>query len=85
MDAQTSPPRATSSDAPGWPLLLALVAALLVLVVAGIPGRPRSAGDGSDALRQGWAEDRAREAGWVRGADGTLAPDDAVTEPSAPR
>lgn len=76
--------RATRRSA-RWPVLLALLAAAAVLALAGVPGRERSAGDGSDALRRGWAEARAREAGWVRGADGALAPPGAGEEPSAPR
>jgi hypothetical protein len=84
-----SEPDSASARAPRrtarWPLLLALLAAAGVLALAGVPGRERTAGDGSGALRHGWAEERAREAGWLRGADGTLAPADAVEAPSAPR
>ena len=84
MDAQPSPPRAAQPAVPGWPAILVLIALLLVLALAGIPGSERSAGDGSGALRHGWAAQRAREAGWT--ADEVAAPEldvppDAPTTP----
>ncbi len=81
MDAQPSPPRAVSPDLPGWPAILVLIALLLVLVMAGIPGAERAAGDGSAALRHGWAEQRAFEAGWTTDAQGRLLPS-AASDPA---
>ena len=58
--AHNSSARATAPSRRGevaW--LLLLVAGVLLVALAGVPGLPeRHAGDGSDALRLGWAEQR---------------------------
>jgi hypothetical protein len=41
--------------------LLIAIAFVLVMLLAGVPGHERKAGDGSSALRHGWAERHAAE------------------------
>lgn len=82
----TAPP-ATRVHPPSarWPLLFALLSVALVLAVAGVPGVEREAGDGSERLQRGWAEQRAREAGWTQDAQGRFVPPAADAAPAAPR
>ena len=67
-------PSATRRLPAGWPVYVALAALAAVLAVAGIPGRERVAGDGSDRLRHGWAEQQAQAATEVAPADAPAAP-----------
>jgi len=55
------------SDGPALPaevmFLIAIAAVVLLLSLAGVPLTPeREAGDGSDALRKGWLQERQAEA-----------------------
>ena len=76
MTATALPPHSRRLLPAGWPVYVALAALALVLAVAGVPGRERVAGDGSDKLRRGWAEQRVQDAG---------APPARDPAPSAPR
>jgi hypothetical protein len=46
----------------GWALCAVIAALIGLLLLAGIPESRRSAGNGSDKLRHGWAEKRAAAA-----------------------
>lgn len=55
------------TDGPAMPaeftFLLAILGVVLLLALAGVPLVPdREAGDGSDALRKGWLQERQAEA-----------------------
>jgi hypothetical protein len=62
VTAAALPPHSRRLLPAGWPVYVALAALALVLAVAGVPGRDRVAGDGSEKLRHGWAEQRAQAA-----------------------
>jgi hypothetical protein len=46
----------------GWAVVAVVVALIGLLLLAGVPGRERVAGNGSEALRHGWASRRAAAA-----------------------
>ena len=45
-----------------WTLVLIVLALLMLLLMAGVPGEEHRAGDGSDKLRHGWAQRQAEAA-----------------------
>jgi len=67
--------------ATGWALALIVLAMVLVVLVAGVPGEDRTAGDGSDKLRHGWAQKRAEAA--ARAEAERAAEQPAPVEPAA--
>ena len=85
VNAPAASPSAVRPRPGRWSLLLPLLAVAAVLSVAGVPGRERTAGDGSGKLRRGWAADQARAAGWTATGDGTFVPPPAPDVPAAPR
>ena len=57
--ASESTPR---SNPAGWPLVAIVIALIGLLLLAGIPQSQRIAGNGSEKLRHGWAQQRAAAA-----------------------
>ena len=60
-----------------WTLSLIVLALLIMLVLAGLPGQDRTAGDGSDKLRHGWARKQAEAAAQQAAQPAPPAPSDA--------
>ncbi|HEX5011569.1 MAG TPA: hypothetical protein VFY71_14330 [Planctomycetota bacterium] len=58
-------------------LSLIVLALVIMLVVAGLPGRDRTAGDGSDKLRHGWAQKQTEAAAQQAAQPAPPAPSDA--------
>ena len=59
----------------GFQLVIVLAALALILLIAGIPGTGQVAGNGSEDLRRGWAEQRQAAVG-IGPADSTSVPVD---------
>ena len=84
------PPAANSPSAPREPgsarpderpavsaelqFLLIAIAFVLVMLLAGVPGHEKKAGDGSSALQRGWAERHAAEVAAQQSGDAPTAP-----------
>ncbi len=65
-------------------LLIAIVFVVMMLL-AGVPGREKKAGDGSAALQLGWAERHAAAVAAQQAADAEATPTQALTEPEGSR
>jgi hypothetical protein len=81
-DVTTKPRPSTSA----WIIALIVLAMVLMLLVAGLPGTAeRTAGDGSDKLRHGWARQRAEEAERAAAEQATSPSEPAAPPADAPR
>ena len=76
-DVSTTPKPQPSAAV--WPLVLMVLALFGLLLFAGVPEDDHVAGDGSDALRHGWARELQRA------ADAQAAPAPATPSTDAPR